>query len=78
MMKMMGSDGIHAATTRSAKVFAGIVYARVYANSFGWSQHDVNAWLRETLPVFGHPSYGWTIGDAISLGDEFIAEASTW
>ena len=71
-------DDIKTAYPRNAKIFAEIVRARVHANSFGWSHGDVNAWLREGLPRFGHPDYGWTLVDAINLGDEFLSEASTW
>lgn len=69
---------LNSAYPSNSKEFAGIVYARVFFRSSGWSKDDVNAWLRESLPKFGSPSYGWSIGDAISLGDEFLAEASTW
>ena len=75
---MPGKPKIYAAYPRNAKAFAGIVFSRVEARSRGWKREHVNEWLREMLPRFGHPDYGWTIGDALSLGDDFIMEASTW
>jgi hypothetical protein len=69
---------IRAARPVNAKIFARFVYARVSRRSPGWKERDVNEWLRGMLPRFGHPDCGWTIGDAIALGDDFLSEASTW
>ena len=65
---------------RSGKEFTAIVIERVRERTAArWTDDHIKEWIRSVIGAkFGADGWGWTRADAVSLGDEFLAEASTW